>query len=77
MKKNAKYLKNTSYSLLLKTVKCITCIFILHISCINTTANNKLSLIMQISFIFSWRFHIFIVILQPQTYKNTSHEGKE
>lgn len=32
---------------------------------------------MQILYIFSWRFHIFIVILQPQTYKNTSHEGKE
>ena len=32
---------------------------------------------MQILYIFSWSFHIFIVILQPQTYKNTSHEGKE
>lgn len=32
---------------------------------------------MQILYVFSWRFHIFIVILQPQTYKNTSHEGKE
>ena len=32
---------------------------------------------MQILYIFSWCFHIFIVILQPQTYKNTSHEGKE
>ena len=38
---------------------------------------NKLSLIIQILFIFPWRFHIFIVILQSQTYKNTSHEGKE
>ena len=60
-----------------KTTTCIICIFILHISCINTTTNNKLSLIIQILFIFPWRFHIFIVILQPQTYKNTSHEGKE
>ena len=60
-----------------KTTICIICIFILHTLCIFTTINYKLSLIIQILFIFPWRFHIFIVILQPQTYKNTSHEGKE
>lgn len=32
---------------------------------------------MQILYVFSWRFHIFIVILQPQTYKNTAYESKE
>lgn len=32
---------------------------------------------MQILHIFSWRFHIFIVILQPQTNKNTAYESKE
>lgn len=32
---------------------------------------------MQISYIFSWCFHIFIVILQPQTNKNTAYESKE
>lgn len=32
---------------------------------------------MQILYIFSWRFHIFIVILQPQTNKNTAYESKE
>ena len=43
----------------------------------NCKRNNKLSLITQILLTFSWCFHIFVVILQPQTYKNTSHEGKE
>lgn len=32
---------------------------------------------MQILYVFSWRFHIFIVILQPQTNKNTAYESKE
>jgi hypothetical protein len=32
---------------------------------------------MQILYIFSWCFHIFIVILQPQTNKNTAYESKE
>ena len=32
---------------------------------------------MQILYIFSWHFHIFIVILQPQTNKNTAYESKE
>ena len=32
---------------------------------------------MQILHVFSWRFHIFIVILQPQTNKNTAYESKE
>lgn len=32
---------------------------------------------MQILYIFSWCFHIFIVILQPKTNKNTAHESKE
>lgn len=31
----------------------------------------------QILYVFSWRFHIFIVILQPQTNKNTAYESKE
>ena len=30
-----------------------------------------------ILYIFSWCFHIFIVILQPQTNKNTAYESKE
>ena len=32
---------------------------------------------MQNLYIFSWCFHIFIVILQPQTNKNTAYESKE
>lgn len=32
---------------------------------------------MQFLYIFSWCFHIFIVILQPQTNKNTAYESKE
>lgn len=32
---------------------------------------------MQILYVFSWSFHIFIVILQPQTNKNTAYESKE
>lgn len=32
---------------------------------------------MQFLYVFSWRFHIFIVILQPQTNKNTAYESKE
>lgn len=32
---------------------------------------------MQILYVFSWRFHIFIVILQSQTNKNTAYESKE
>lgn len=32
---------------------------------------------MQVLYIFSWRFDIFIVILQPQTNKNTAYESKE
>lgn len=32
---------------------------------------------MQILYVFSWRFHIFFVILQPQTNKNTAYESKE
>ena len=32
---------------------------------------------MQILYVFSWCFHIFIVILQPQTNKNTAYESKE
>lgn len=32
---------------------------------------------MQILYIFSWCFHIFIVILQPQANKNTAYESKE
>lgn len=32
---------------------------------------------MQLLYIFSWCFHIFIVILQPQTNKNTAYESKE
>ena len=32
---------------------------------------------MQILYILSWCFHIFIVILQPQTNKNTAYESKE
>lgn len=32
---------------------------------------------MQILYVFSWCFHILIVILQPQTNKNTAYESKE
>lgn len=29
------------------------------------------------SLLFIWQFRIFYVILQPQTNKNTTYEGKE
>ena len=48
-------------------------IFILHIPIIL----QQFIVNMQILYIFSWRFHIFIVILQPQTNKNTAYESKE
>ena len=47
--------------------------YFLHISIIL----QRIIVNMQILYVFSWRFHIFIVILQPQTNKNTAYEGKE
>ena len=47
--------------------------YFLHISIIP----QQIIVNMQILYVFSWRFHIFIVILQPQTNKNTAYESKE
>ena len=47
--------------------------YFLHISIIT----QQIIVNMQILYVFSWRFHIFIVILQSQTNKNTAYESKE
>lgn len=47
--------------------------YFLHISIIP----QQIIVNMQILYVFSWHFHIFIVILQPQTNKNTAYESKE
>lgn len=48
------------------------CIFLVYF-CHSTTNYRKYANL----YVFSWRFHIFIVILQSQTNKNTAYESKE